>query len=65
MELEYIKPDKMEINVSLSISEANDIQHALAEVEGIDNELRMFFLDLVLQAHDLWLDKTYGRVKHF
>lgn len=59
MELEYIKPDVMKINISLNISEANEIQHALAEVNGIDDELRMFFLNLVLKAHDLWLNKEY------
>ena len=57
MKLEYIKPDVIEINVSLNIPEIKSIQHALAVVEGIDDELRMFFYNLCLQAQDLYLTK--------
>lgn len=57
MELEYIKPDVIEINVSLNIPEIKSIQHALAVVEGTDDELRMFFYNLCLQAQELYLTK--------
>ena len=58
MKLEYIKPDVIEINVSLNIPEIKTIQHALAVVEGIDDELRMFFYDIYFKAHDLYLNKV-------
>ncbi len=53
MELQYIKPDVMEVNISLNLSELKAIQYSLAEIEGIDNELRMFFLELCLKTEEI------------
>jgi len=43
----------MEININLNLSELKTIQYALAEVKGIDDELRMFFYKLCLKTEEL------------
>jgi len=53
VELKYIKPNIMEININLNLSELKTIQYALAEVKGIDDELRMFFYKLCLKTEEL------------
>jgi len=53
MELQYIKPDIMEVNINLNLSELKTIQYALAIVEGTDDELRMFFYELCLKTEEL------------